>query len=206
MNDLLLHQLGKALYLLECEGGSLEDLLYPQQSSARGSITRQAARRGSTPPVNLSMLDLKMSIEGTLLFWVAQLASDVVGAPVSRTIVDSARWLQAHISGIDDAPWGELAAQEIIAQAHLVADVVSDPAGSDAPEMVRQGSCRVVAAQARSAGVPVSKSTIHRWAVTGEIPSSVGSSGEVIVQLDDVLARARLLGDQRGVDVGHPVM
>lgn len=197
MNDLLLHQLGKSLYTLECEGESLNDLLFPRQPGSGENAGRPPSRRGSTPPVNLAMLDLKVATENMLAFWAMQVPHDAGDVPASRSIVDGARWLQSHLGCIDDAPWGGLAAQEIIAQSQLVESVIDDSVEDDEPGLVKQGTCRVVASWARAAGVKVSKSTIHRWAMAGEIASNVGESGEVIVKLDDVLARSRVVEASR---------
>nr|DAP87478.1 MAG TPA: excisionase [Caudoviricetes sp.] len=190
MNDLLLHQLGKALYLLEREGNSLNDLLFPTQGGSGENVGKPSSRRGSTPPVNLAMLDLKLETENTLAFWAMQVPHDAGDAPASRSIVDGARWLQSHLGSIDDAPWGELAAQEIIAQAQLVAGVVSDSGEDDVcgdpPEFV---SCRVAASWMKNMGRPVDQSTVYRWAKRKAIRVMATDGGGLLVSLADVIDR-----------------
>lgn len=189
MNDLLLHQLGKSLYTLECEGESLNDLLFPRQLGSGENAGRPPSRRGSTPPVNLAMLDLKVATETMLAFWAMHVPHDAGDAPASRSIVDGARWLQAHLCSIDDAPWGELAAHEIIAQAQLVAGVVSDSGEvqpCDPPEFV---SCRVAASWMKNMGRPVDQSTIYRWAKRKAIRSMTSDGGGLLVSLADVIDR-----------------
>lgn len=192
MNDLLLHQLGKSLYTLECEGEVLNDLLFPRQSGSGENAGRPPSRRGSTPPVNLAMLDLKVATENVLAFWAMQVPHEAGDVPASRSIVDGARWLQSHLGCIDDAPWGELAAQEIIAQAQLVAGVISDPGDPgdvqqcDPPEFV---SCRVAASWMKNMGRPVDQSTIYRWAKRKAIRSMTSDDGGLLVSLADVIDR-----------------
>lgn len=205
MNDLLLHQLGRALYSLECEGDKLDDLLFPRQACSGTNAGKPPARRGSTPPVNLAMLDLKLSTENVVAWWAMRVPHAMEDGPASRNIADGARWLQGHLAAIDDAPWGELAAQEIIAAARLVSEVVSDPI-DDELVPVESGTCRAVAAWARAAGAQVSKTTINRWAKAGEIPSSVDDCGRVIVSLADVLTRIQTTNGTQSVAAGHRVV
>lgn len=188
MDRYLLHSLGRALYSLECDGGGLDDLLFPRQSCAQGVGKSSVGRRGSAPPVDLAMLDLKIETESTLAFWASRVPHPIGDGPVSRSIADSARWLQVHIAVVDDAPWGEMAAQEIIAAARVVADVVNpsdddDGAGESMPEFV---SCRVAASWMRNSGISVNHSTIYRWAKRGKIRAAIDDGGMLTVSLSDV--------------------
>ncbi|MEY8209096.1 hypothetical protein [Corynebacterium sp. MNWGS58] len=71
MEDQLLSMLGRALHDLERHAPGLDDLLVPSRG-AGGSTGRGGSRRGSKPPLSISMLDVKLETQGVLDRWVAQ--------------------------------------------------------------------------------------------------------------------------------------
>ena len=126
MDDYLLHELGKALYTLETEGGALAELLTFHRGSG-GDTPGGRSACASRPPVNLSMLDLKMRTENLLTFWAGQIAAaSGCSALQEHSVPVLAGWLQQRLWVFDEAPWGAMAAEEIVAQARLVAEVVAD--------------------------------------------------------------------------------
>lgn len=203
MDDYLLHELGKALYTLETEGGALADLL----TFRRGGDTpvgRSAC--ASRPPVNLSMLDLKICTENLLAFWAGQIAvASGVGVPQGQGI-SVARWLQRHLWVFDEAPWGAMAAEEIVAQSRLVAEVVSALGADECEETPPEwASCRVVASWLTRRGYRVSHMRVWRWAQAGLVRTVPGEDGLLVCYAD---AERACIDAAPGVGVAalHPVV
>lgn len=197
MDDYLLHELGKGLYSLERNSDGLEELL----TFHRGSSTTDTLGRAvccSKPPVNLTVLDLLVQTECLLEFWASEVLAcggDGVVGPVPEGIASVAAWLQRYLDAVDDAPWGEMMAEEVIAQARMVAAVVEPDSGGEEPSPPEWATCQVAAAWAKQAGASVSRTTVYRWAQAGKVATTKDDDGGMLVRLDDVLARA---GAMRG--------
>lgn len=197
MDDYLLHELGRSLYSLERNGAGLEELL----TFHRGSSTTDTPGRAvcySKPPVNLTVLDLLVQTEALLSFWAAEVLAcggDGVAGPVPDGIASVAAWLQRYLDVADSVPWGEMMAEEVIAQARMVASVVEPDSGGEEPAPPEWVTCQVAASWAKQAGVQGSRTTVYRWAQAGKVATTKGDDGGMLVRLDDVLARA---GAMRG--------
>lgn len=197
MDDYLLHELGRSLYSLERNGAGLEELL----TFHRGSSTTDTPGRAvccSRPPINLTVLDLLVQTEGRLGFWASEVlvcGGDGVVGPVPEGITAIAAWLQRYLYVADSVPWGEMMAEEVIAQARMVASVVEPDSGGEEPAPPEWATCQVAASWAKRAGVQVSRTTVYRWAQAGKVATTKGDDGGMLVRLGDVLARA---GAMRG--------
>lgn len=208
MDDYLLHELGRSLYSLERNGAGLEELL----TFHRGSSTTDTPGRAvcySKPPVNLTVLDLLVQTEGLVGFWASEVlacgGAGVVG-PVPEGIASVAAWLQRYLDVADSAPWGEMMAEEVIAQARMVASVVEPDSGGEEPAPPEWVTCQVAASWARQSGVQVSRTTVYRWAQAGKVATTKGDDGGMLVRLGDVLARAGAMRGAVSFGVGHAVV
>lgn len=206
MDDYLLHELGKALYTLETEGGALSDLLTFRRGSG-GDTPGGRSACASRPPVNLSMLDLKMRTENLLAFWAGQIAvASGAGAPQEHSVPVLARWLQQQLWVFDGAPWGAMAAEEIVAQARLVAEVVTDSSDDEGEEVPPEwASCRVVASWLARRGYRVSHMRVWRWAQAGLVRTVTGDDGALVCYAD---AERACIDAAPGVGVAvlHPMV
>lgn len=204
MDDYLLHELGRSLYSLERNGAGLEELL----TFHRGSSTTDTLGRAvcySKPPVNLTVLDLLVQTEALLSFWSSEVLAcgDGVVGPVPDGIAATAAWLQRYLDVADGMPWGEMMAEEVIAQARMVASVVEPDSGGEEPAPPEWVACQVAASWARQSGVQVSRTTVYRWAQAGKVATTKGDDGGMLVRLDDVLARAGVLRGSVAFGVGQ---
>lgn len=206
MDDYLLHELGRSLYSLERNGAGLEELL----TFHRGSSTDIPGRAVccSKPPVNLTVLDLLVQTEGLLSFWASEVLAcgDGVAGPVPDGIAATAAWLQRYLDVVDSVPWGEMMAEEVIAQARMVASVVEPDSGGEEPAPPEWVTCQVAASWARQSGVQVSRTTVYRWAQAGKVATTKGDDGGMLVRLGDVLARAGAMRGAVSFGVGHAVV
>ena len=206
MDDYLLHELGRSLYSLERNGAGLEELL----TFHRGSSTDIPGRAVccSKPPVNLTVLDLLVQTEGLLSFWASEVLAcgDGVVGPVPDGIAATAAWLQRYLDVVDSVPWGEMMAEEVIAQARMVASVVEPDSGGEGPAPPEWVTCQVAASWARQSGVQVSRTTVYRWAQAGKVATTKGDDGGMLVRLGDVLARAGAMRGAVSFGVGHAVV
>lgn len=206
MDDYLLHELGRSLYSLERNGAGLEELL----TFHRGSSTDIPGRAVccSKPPVNLTVLDLLVQTEGLLSFWASEVLAcgDGVVGPVPDGIAATAAWLQRYLDVADSVPWGEMMAEEVIAQARMVASVVEPDSGGEEPAPPEWVTCQVAASWARQSGVQVSRTTVYRWAQAGKVATTKGDDGGMLVRLGDVLARAGAMRGAVSFGVGHAVV
>lgn len=206
MDDYLLHELGRSLYSLERNGAGLEELL----TFHRGSSTDIPGRAVccSKPPVNLTVLDLLVQTEGLLSFWASEVLAcgDGVVGPVPDRIAATAAWLQRYLDVVDSVPWGEMMAEEVIAQARMVASVVEPDSGGEEPAPPEWVTCQVAASWARQSGVQVSRTTVYRWAQAGKVATTKGDDGGMLVRLGDVLARAGAMRGAVSFGVGHAVV
>lgn len=208
MDDYLLHELGKGLYSLERNGAGLEELL----TFHCGSSTTDTPGRAvcySKPPVNLTVLDLLVQTEGLLSFWASEVlvcGGDGVVGPVPEGITATAAWLQRYLDVADGMPWGEMMAEEVIAQARMVASVVEPDSGGEEPAPPEWVTCQVAASWARQSGAPVSRTTVYRWAQAGKVATTKDDAGGMLVRLDDVLARAGAMRGALSFGVGHAVV
>lgn len=189
MDDQLLSMLGRALHDLERHAPGLDDLLVPRRGG--GSAGRGGSRRGSKPPVSISMLDVKLETQGVLDRWVAQVLHAHAGlsGPGVGSISRVAAWLNAHLPVIADARWGSMCADEVIATASLVVDLVAPPATDTDPEPISSGTVRQVVGWAGVLGRSVTRRSVYRWVERGEIPARLDVNQRVIVWLEDVLAK-----------------
>ncbi len=206
MDDYLLHELGRSLYSLEKDGAGLEELL----TFHRGSSTTDIPGRAvccSKPPVNLTVLDLLVQTEGLLSFWASEVLAcggDGVVGPVPEGIAAMAAWLQRYLDVADGMPWGEMMAEEVIAQARMVASVVEPDSGGEEPSPPEWATCQVAASWARQSGVQVSRTTVYRWAQAGKVAiTKEDDGGGMLVRLDDVLARAGAMRGSVAFGVGQ---
>ena len=185
MDDYLLHELGKSLYTLESEGEAMADLLTFRRGSGGDTPVGRSAC-ASRPPVNLSMLDLKMCTENLLAFWAGQIAvASGVGVPQAHGVPVLAGWLQQHLWVFDSAPWGVMAAEEIVAQARLVSEVVSAPGADECEEAPPEwASCRVVASWLTHRGYRVSHMRVWRWAQAGLVRTVPGEDELLVCYAD----------------------
>lgn len=205
MDDYLLHELGKALYALETEGGAMADLLAFRRGSGGDTPVGRSAC-ASRPPVNLSMLDLKMRTENLLAFWAGQIAvASGCGVPQESDVPVLAGWLQQRLWVFDEAPWGAMAAEEIVAQSRLVSEVVTD--SSDEWEEVppEWASCRVVASWLARRGYRVSHMRVWRWAQAGLVRTAAGDGGMLVCYADAERVCIHAATDA-GVAVLHPMV
>ena len=197
MDDYLLHELGRSLYSLEKDGDGLEELLtFHRGSSATDTLGRAVCC--SKPPVNLTVLDLLVQTECLLGFWASEVLAcggDGVVGPVPEGITAVAAWLQRYLDVADSEPWGEMMAEEVIAQARMVAGMVEPDSGGEEPSPPEWVTCQVAASWARQSGAPVSRTTVYRWAQAGKVATTKDDAAGMLVRLDDVLARA---GAMRG--------
>lgn len=206
MDDYLLHELGKALYALETEGGALADLLtFRRRSGGDTPVGRSVC--SSRPPVNLSMLDLKICTENLLTFWSGQIAvASGVGVPQRQDVPVLAGWLQRYLWVFDGAPWGVMAAEEIVAQARLVSEVVADSSADEHEEAPPAwASCRVVASWLTLRGYRVSHMRVWRWAQAGLVQTVPGDDGLLVCYAD---AERACISAAPGVGVAvlHPMV
>ena len=205
MDDYLLHELGKALYTLETEGGALADLLTFRRCGGDTPVGRSAC--ASRPPVNLSMLNLKICTENLLVFWSGQIAvASGVGVPQGQGISVLAGWLQRYLWVFDGVPWGAMAAEEIVAQSRLVSEVVADSCADECEETPPEwASCRVVASWLTRRGYRVSHMRVWRWAQAGLV-QTVASDDGVLVCYADAERACIDAAPGAGVAVLHPVV
>ena len=206
MDNYLLHELGKALYALETEGGALSDLLTFHRCSG-GDTPGGRSACASRPPVNLSMLDLKMRTENLLAFWAGQIAvASGRGVPQERDVPVLAGWLQQRLWVFDEAPWGGMAAEEIVAQSRLVTEVVADSSVDEGEEVPPEwASCRVVASWLTRCGYRVSHMRVWRWAQAGLVRTVTGDGGTLVCYADAERACADTAPGV-GVAVLHPMV
>lgn len=208
MDDLLLDELGRSLVSLERLAPLVDDLLVPRQASSGENAGKAPAKKGSKLPLSASIVDMKIDAQQVLGGWCGCLTDDApeVGqAPVDRSLGARASWLREQLAVLEMMPWAELCAEEIIAQARLIADVVDPlPSVSD-PEPIEWGTAREVVSWARLLGVPVSRSSVQRWVLSGEVASEMCPDGRVLVLLADVLERGRRAGKtSKDSRMGHP--
>lgn len=208
MDDYLLHELGKGLYSLERNGAGLEELL----AFHRGGSTTDTPGRAvccSKPPVNLTVLDLLVQTECLLGFWASEVLAcgdGVVGPVPDGGITATAAWLQRYLDVADGAPWGEMMAEEVIAQARMVAAVVEPDSGGEEPTPPEWATCQAAASWAKQSGAPVSRTTVYRWAQAGKVATAKDDAGGMLVRLGDVLARAGAMRGALSFGVGHAVV
>ena len=98
-------------------------------------------------------------------------------------------------------------AEEVIAQARMVASVVEPDSGGEEPSPPEWATCQVAASWAKRAGVQVSRTTVYRWAQAGKVATTKEDDvGGMLVRLDDVLARAGAMRGALSFGVGHAVV
>lgn len=189
-SDYLKDELIKALDMLIRDSDGLQELVVPVRSGDSNTGGSKPHAAGPRVPVSLSILDLKMQTEELLLGWHAQLAVDsqrrVLCWP-SLSLAQRAAELKAHVEVLWQMPWARRCAEEVIAQAMTVADVVSPAPSLNDPTPIEVGTAREIAGWAQWLGRDVSRSTIQRWIKSGVLPSELTSDGRQLVRLADVL-------------------
>lgn len=197
LDDYLVEALSRSLVRLSIDGAGLDELLEPRQPTSGENAGKPPSRRGSKPPLSVSMLDLKCATEETLGRWCGALVracpevGQAPGAEAAGRIIEArADWLRAHLVELEQQAWATRCAEEVIAQARLVSDVVAPPAAVGDPEPIAYGTAREVAAWCRHLGKPVSRAAIRRAVATGRIQAQTMPDGRVIVQLADALTLA----------------
>lgn len=141
---------------------------------------------GPRPPVGVALLDLKMQTDRLLGFWCAQVASMAPGGcEALGGIAGRAGWLRDRVGVVERASWGVVAAEEIIAQAYVVAEVV-DPSGGDHSPL-EYGSVPEIASWCRFFGKRVSERSLRRWCSEGAVVAQLLPDGRYLVRLADVL-------------------
>lgn len=199
MDDELLDMLARWLVSLELLAPGLDDLMVPRQASSGENAGKAPVRKRSRPPLSTPILDLKAQTQDVLGRWVGQLcvsSLDVGSPPVGREIAPRALWIREHLPVLETMPWAEMAAEQIIAQAREVADVVDPPPSASDPPPLEVGPVRSIVSWARHFGVQVSERSVQRWAAAGEVSSVTAPDGRLLVPLADVLDRARSMPGQ----------
>lgn len=196
MDDQLLTMFSHSLFDLESYSPLLDELLFPRQPAAGENAGKAVAVKGSKVPLSTSILDLKIECEVLLARWCSTVSqfADVGQPPGDRAIHVRAAWLQQQLFVIDEMPWGEMCAEEVIASSRLVRDVVVPPSSADDPDPIEEGSCREVARWTVLLDSPVHYTTIAKWARAGIVSSRLAADGRVLVRLDEVLEYARRAG------------
>lgn len=192
MDDQLLNMLSRALFDLESFSPLVDELLFPRQPAAGENAGKAVTAKGSKVPLSTSMLDMKIECEDLLARWCS-VVSQVCDAdpPSSRVIGVRAAWLQSNLFVIDEMPWGEMCAEQIIAETRLLRDVVAPPAPTDDPLPLEIGTTREIVGWAKHLGVQVSRATVRRWIDREVIPSETAPDGRILIRLADVIEHAR---------------
>lgn len=200
MDDQLLSMMSRSLHNLEVDLPGLDELLFPRQATSGENAGKPPSRRGSKLPLVVSILDVKVNVERTLARWVSALARahPGLGRPSSADGVAMAAHLFRHAAVVSDMPWAVMCAEEIIAHARLVSDVVLPPEEKEVPDPLEVGGVREIVSWSRNLGAQVSVPTVYRWVERGAIPSELAPDGRVLVRLSDVLEACR---DQHNHDV-----
>lgn len=157
--------------------------------------------------MNLSILDLKICTENLLAFWAGQIAvASGCGVPQESDVPALAGWLQQRLWVFDEAPWGAMAAEEIVAQSRLVAEVVANSSVDEGEEVPPEwASCRVVASWLARRGYQVSHMRVWRWAQAGLVRTAAGDGGMLVCYADAERACADT-APGAGVAVLHPMV
>ena len=193
LSDGLFSDFGRALWTLEGVAAGLDLLLVPRQASSGENAGKPPARRGSRPPINVVVLDVKLEVLAVLRFWCGQLVCDcpeVGPLPVPRDLAELALWLREHLPEVERCAWAEVAAGELIGQARRVEDLVAPPLGPQDPAPIEWGTSREVASWAKNLGRPVGRETVRRWAEEGRVASR-RDGARLLISLGDVLEVAR---------------
>lgn len=193
LDELLLNELDRGLVMLARDAPGLDALLEPRSPSSGENAGKPPARRGAKPPVSISILDLKLETEKLVGFWCGQLASedpDAGSVPAEAGLVGRTSWLRARLAMLTSKPWGQTCAEELVAQALVVSDVVSPGPALNDPTPIEVGTAREIVQWARWLGRSVSRSQVQRWVKDGMIPSELAPDGRRLIRLADVLELA----------------
>lgn len=204
MDDYLLDSCGRALVRLSVDGPGLDELLVPRQPCSGENAGKPPSRRESRPPVSLPLLDLKLNALEVVGHWcgcVARAAPECGSLPSGESLAERAEWLRHRLPVLEVVPWGQRCAEEVIAVARVVSDVVSPPACAGDPQPLEVGTARQIASWAALLGRPVSRASIQRAVADGRLASEMTPDGRVLVRLSDVLDLGRSNG---ALCVGHP--
>lgn len=202
MDNHLLKMLSHSLFELESLADLVDELLIPRQPVAGENAGKAVTSKGSKVPLSTSMLDMKIAAEAVLSRWCSELArdSECGPPPISRRINVRAGWLQAQLFLLDAMPWGEVCAEEIIAETRLLRDVTMGLSQHDDPKPIEIGSAREIVGWARHLGYQISRSTVQRWIDAQLIASELAADGRILIRLEDVIERLR----GRGLGSGPP--
>lgn len=187
----LVSELGRSLWLLERDALVLEELLFPSVPASGVNAGVAARRGGSRPPVSIVLLDLKLETARVLQRWCAKLAAQE-GAGTWRggtSISACAHWLGARVTELEQYPWFEMAAYEIIGQQQVITAAVA-PSSDEDPQPIEVGTTREITRWAQHLGARVSRARVRRWVEAGQLDSETLPDGRVVVRLADVLELA----------------
>ncbi|ASJ79011.1 DNA binding protein [Corynebacterium phage Colleen] len=203
MDDFLLHSLGKSLRSLELCGDSLDELLLPRSAPGADGAGVAPSQMGSRPPLSIPIVDLKVETERVLCFWSGLLAQTLgVRCVESRAVAARAEFLSHWLLELEQMPWAERCASEVIAQSRLVVATVEDAGSEPVREPIELGSVREVVSWARLLGYRVSVRSAYRWISEGRL-ASIGEEGAAaVIRLDDLLECCGRLGK---IDVAQRV-
>lgn len=231
MNDGLLERCSRALVTLESLGPRLDDLLVPRAVAPDGGERVAGSVPGSKPPLVIPIVDLKVEVEGCLRFWLGQVGAIPegggcdgpppgsghvprgVGLPpwghgrhAREDIAVLAARLRGSLTLMEQAPWAEEAALEVVDKAWLVSETVAPAVGEETVAPPASGTTRVVASWLRLLGVPLSRMQLRRLVEAGELAVSVQPDGSHHIALDDALTLARKVRDQPNFNLTHPMI
>ncbi len=204
MDDYLMDACGRALVRLALDGPGLDELMEPRQPSSGENAGKPPSKRESRPPVSLPLLDLKLNALEVLGYWCGCLVRAVPecgSLPAEASLAQRAEWLRHRLPLLEQVAWGQRCAEEVIAVARVVSDVVSPPAGVGDPEPLEFGTARQIAAWSALLGRPVSRASIRRAVADGRITAEITPDGRMLVRLSDVLGLCR---SGKSVYVAHP--
>lgn len=188
MDVFLLHSLGKSLRNLELNGGLLEDLLFPRSAPGADGGGKPASQMGSRAPLSIPIMDLKAETENLLCFWSGLLAQSLgVRCECSREVSSRAGFLSRYLLELEQMPWAERCATELIAQANLVSATVEDSSSEPVHDPIESGPVREVVSWARLLGHRASVRSAYRWISDGRLAHEIRQDGVLVIRLDDLL-------------------
>ncbi|MDN6199360.1 hypothetical protein [Corynebacterium flavescens] len=114
--------------------------------------------------------------------------------------------LRGSLALMEQAPWAEEAALEVVDKAWLVSETVAPSAGEETVAPPASGTTRVIASWLRLLGAPLSRMQLRRLVEAGELAVSVQPDGSHHIALDDALSLARKVRDQPSFNPTHPMI
>ncbi|MEY8577227.1 hypothetical protein AALI21_02825 [Corynebacteriaceae bacterium 6-324] len=203
MDDLLCQELERALVSVIRLAPELDELLVPRQASSGENAGKPPTKGKSKPPIDVSFLDLKLDTLKALERMCILLHDDFPELkPVKKhEIVPRAEWLLGYLEELAGQSWAARCAEQVIAQVHLVDDVIAPPVSLSDPVPIEVGPVREIVRWAQWLNRDVSRTTVQRWVKMGVIESELRPDGTVMIRLADVLSHADL---RKSLVMGHP--